>query len=121
MHNDGEQCPFDNMRNLMSDSFIDAESCHQATTMKHHTTPWVTCQPMMMMSPACTHRVQKRRRRTIAMTLGARSYMLQSAKKGTTETVMLLWHWWWHGRWQWCACGYDGSSSNGSRGGSFGG
>ncbi len=50
---------------------------------------------MMMMSAACTCRVQKRRRRTIMMTTGARSYVLQSAKKGMTETVMPLWRWRW--------------------------
>jgi hypothetical protein len=92
-------------RNLTCDSFIDAESCHQATTTKHRTTCRVTCRPMMMISAACTRRIQKRRRRTITMTLGARSYVSQSAKKGTTEIVMPLWHWWWRGHWQWQGSG----------------
>ncbi len=47
---------------------------------------------MMMMSAACTCRVQKKRRRTVMMTPGVRSYVLQSAKKRTMETVMPLWH-----------------------------
>jgi hypothetical protein len=45
---------------------------------------------MMMMSAACTCRVQKKRRRTVMMTPGARSYVSQSAKKRTTEIVMQL-------------------------------
>ncbi len=39
------------------------------------------------------------------MTPGARSYVSQSAKKGTMETVMPLWRWWWRGHWQWRGSG----------------